>query len=400
MRVLIAAEKRFEKMANGKIVTHTTMNYEFWKRYLHVFDEVVVFARVKETTERYVNQSTANGPGVSFLPVPYFIGPMEFLKAYRKINTVAKQAVRQVETFILRVPGIVATSIWRQIMREKIPYGLEVVGDPYDVFEPGAVRHPLRPFFRYWSSRQLRRQCTMASAVAYVTKQALQRRYPPASKAFTTYYSSIDLPKEALIYMPKSYKLISGRKHSLTLITVGTLDQLYKAPDVLIDAVASCVKGGLDLRLEFIGDGKHRTELEARVGARGIEDRVRFLGLLPPGEAVRNQLDRADLFVLPSRQEGLPRALIEAMARGLPCIGSRVGGIPELLPPEAMVPSGDVAALTSKIREMAIDPDRMARDAARNLEIAKEYREEILRERRIMLYQNVQEAAKKRLKMK
>lgn len=114
--------------------------------------------------------------------------------------------------------------------------------------------------------------------------------------------------------------------------------QLYKAPDLLIEAVAVCVQQGLDIKLVLVGDGQYRAELEARSAILGLGPRVSFQGLLPSSEAVREQLDRADIFVLPSHQEGLPKAMVEAMARGLPCIGSTVGGIPELLPRKIWFP--------------------------------------------------------------
>ena len=116
---------------------------------------------------------------------------------------------------------------------------------------------------------------------------------------------------------------------------------------------------------------------------------MRFLGQLSAGEAVRALLDAADLFLLPSRTEGLPRAMIEAMARALPCIGSTVGGIPELLAPEDMVPPGDAGALARKIREVVTDPERMCLMSARNLEVAREYRDDLLRERRTAFYRHV-----------
>jgi L-malate glycosyltransferase len=94
---------------------------------------------------------------------------------------------------------------------------------------------------------------------------------------------------------------------------------------------------------------------------------------------------------MPSYQEGLPRAMVEAMARALPCIGSTVGGIPELLMPEDMVPPGDVAALANKIREVVTDPERMAQMSARNLDKAKEFKNELLREQRITFYRYVRE---------
>jgi glycosyltransferase involved in cell wall biosynthesis len=180
----------------------------------------------------------------------------------------------------------------------------------------------------------------------------------------------------------------------LTLIIVGTLAQLYKAPDILIEAVGACVQEGLDLELVLVGDGKHRQELELQAADCGLNGHVRFLGQLPAGDAVRAQLDQADLFVLPSRQEGLPRAMIEAMARALPCIGSTVGGIPELLLAEDLVPPDDAPALARKIREVVTDSTRMAHMSARNLKKAQEYRDEVLRERRTAFYRFVREKTK------
>jgi glycosyltransferase involved in cell wall biosynthesis len=97
----------------------------------------------------------------------------------------------------------------------------------------------------------------------------------------------------------------------------------------------------------------------------------------------------ADLFVLPSRTEGLPRAMLEAMARALPCIGSTAGGIPELLPAEDMVPPGDALSLALKIRSVLTDPVRLMSMSSRNLEKAKGYHEGILRERRNAFYNSV-----------
>jgi glycosyltransferase involved in cell wall biosynthesis len=176
---------------------------------------------------------------------------------------------------------------------------------------------------------------------------------------------------------------------------VASLAQLYKGPDVLLRSVASCVRRGLDITLSLVGDGKHRSGLQRLARQLGVEGRVNFAGELPAGEAIRDQMDRADLFVLPSRTEGLPRALIEAMARGLPCVGSNVGGIPEILPPEDLVPPGDPDALADKIREVLGEPGRMARMSARNLAKALEYREETQCAARLAFYEGIREATER-----
>ncbi|GAB3976194.1 glycosyltransferase family 4 protein [Plantactinospora veratri] len=81
-----------------------------------------------------------------------------------------------------------------------------------------------------------------------------------------------------------------------------------------------------------LGDGRYRPRLERLATDLGVRRQVHFTGTISAATEVRRQLDAADLFVMPSRTEGLPKALIEAMARGLPAVATSVGGIPELLP--------------------------------------------------------------------
>jgi glycosyltransferase involved in cell wall biosynthesis len=228
----------------------------------------------------------------------------------------------------------------------------------------------------------MRAQCRTAAATAYVTRQALQQRYPPAPGAYTTYYSSIELPAHALIDEARSDFGGASR-----LVFVGTLAVLYKGPDVLIRALASLARP--DLRLTMVGDGRARPQLERLAADLQVSERVTFAGRLAAGEPVRAALDSADTFVLPSRQEGLPRAMIEAMARSLPCIGSTAGGIPELLAAEDLVPPNDTEALASKIAEFLDDPARLARAARRNLEAAREYVTDGIEARRNEFYQVV-----------
>ncbi|MBN1311621.1 MAG: glycosyltransferase family 4 protein [Anaerolineae bacterium] len=387
MQVTVVLEHRFVQTQDGATWTKIAFANSFWQRYLDVFDHVRIIARALAVEALSSGWQRVDGERVSFAAVPHYIGPWQYLRKRFTIQRVVREAFRPGQAVIMRMSSPIAAPLETYLRQMEYPYGLEVVGDPYGTFSSGAVKHPLRPFFRWWFSRQLREQCMRSAAVAYVTQQALQKRYPPALDAFSTHYSSIEL-KNTDFGAAREFEQTATM---FTLIIVGTIDQPYKAHDVLIDALGISSQRGLNLRLLVVGDGRNRLALEQQVRQLGLSSNVFFLGQLPAGTPVREQLDLADLFVLPSRYEGLPRAMIEAMARGLPCIGSTVGGIPELLPPEDMVPPGDAVALADKIHEVLSDPQRMCRMSARNLKKAREYHEDVLRERRIEFYQYVRE---------
>jgi glycosyltransferase involved in cell wall biosynthesis len=225
--------------------------------------------------------------------------------------------------------------------------------------------------------------------VAYVTECYLQSKYPASTDAVTAAYSSVDLPADAFLARPRLPR--TGRNHPI-LISVGSLEQLYKGIDTLIRAVGQLNSTGMPVRLLHIGAGRFRPYLERLTAELGLGQRVEFVGALPAGAEVRRILDTADLFVMPSRTEGLPKALIEAMAWGLPAVGTAVGGIPELLAPEDLVVPDDVGGLASAIRRFIADPNRLAEASARNLVRAASYSYEVLTARRGVFYGQVRDA--------
>jgi len=386
MKVCVALEQRFYETPDGAVWTDGPCARPFWDRYLEVFDEVQAIARVKPVAEAPAGVLRADGDGVVFAPVTYYMGPREYL---RKAIAVRKSVLRgagRADAIMLRVPSNLSSVLVPTLVRRGQPFAVEVVGDPYDAFSPGAVKHPLRPFLRRWFARELRQHCRQAFAAAYVTAEALQRRYPVGPRGRSFYFSDVQL-SGLTAESPRP----ASQKPSWKLITVGSLEHLYKAQDVQIDAVARCRQQGLDVELILVGDGQHRTALAERARQLGIGPHVHFRGQLASGAPIRDELDRADLFLLPSRQEGLPRAMVEAMARALPCIGSTVGGIPELLPSEDLVPPGDAEALARKIKEFVTNPEGMQRTSVRNLARAGDFQEDVLRERRIEFYRYVRE---------
>ncbi len=392
MRVAVITEHRFWRTWGGGAATAGAFPYSFWKRYLAVFDSVRIVARGVEGELPSAGGQRSDGPGVSLFALPDYHGSEQFLLHARRIRSLVLDAFADSDAVILRLPSAIAGLVSSRLRRTGRPFAVEVVGDPWDALGPGAHLHPLRPLFRQILTRSQRRLCAASTASLYVTRQALQLYYPPAVGSFTVGCSDVELPRSAFVAAPRSFqpKLAEPR-----LVMVGSLGHLYKAPDVLLDAVAECVRNAVGLRATIVGDGQHRGALEERARVLGIGDRVTFRGHLPFGEPVRRELDRADLFVLPSRQEGLPRAMLEAMARGLPAIGSTVGGIPELLGAEDLVPPDDPTALARKITKVVRDPARMERMSAANLATAREYEETLLAKQRNRFWAQLREETEK-----
>jgi len=400
MKVMVALEARLVRAADGNIYGQGPINYNFLRRYLSVFDEVVVLARVKQTELENVEKlNPVEGHNVKVFELSSYVGPWQFLRQYRRLNTTIKAILHEADAYILRSPGAISSLLYNYLRKNRIPYGIEIVGDPWDSLAPGSVKTILRPVLRRKMKRDLEKQCKNASASAYVTEYSLQKRYPPGG--WSTHYSSIDLSAEMIL----DESAIDDRMERLRIkiksdkpiccCYIGTMNQLYKAPDILIEALGICIKRGIKIELVMIGDGEFRYQLQEQSQNLGIADNVKFLGWLSPGKDVFEQLDESDLYVLPSRQEGLPRTIIEAMARGLPCIGSAVGGFGELLAPDELIPPGNSKLLARKIEEIIGDSSRLEKMARRNLKNARKYTSDKLAERRNSFFNRLKEASQK-----
>src|SRR6185437_7900373 len=129
-----------------------------------------------------------------------------------------------------------------------------------------------------------------------------------------------------------------------------------KGADVLVEAMGALARRGRAADLAIIGAGALEPALRARVAALGIEGRVRFLGRRVHDE-VPQWISAFDVLCLPSRREGCPNVVLEALASGRPVVASEVGGVPELL-------RGDNRILVPPDRPDAL-ADALARALAR-----------------------------------
>lgn len=151
-----------------------------------------------------------------------------------------------------------------------------------------------------------------------------------------------------------------------TVVGVGRLEKV-KGFDILISAFAELKVQEPEARLVIIGEGSERSSLTRQAQDLNVSDSVKFAGYLEPTE-IRNELRNAHLFALPSRSEGFPIALLEAMATGLPFVAANVGGVSEIATSESGIcvpvedPRSFGAAMARLLRNF---PKGAAAEAAR-----------------------------------
>jgi glycosyltransferase involved in cell wall biosynthesis len=145
--------------------------------------------------------------------------------------------------------------------------------------------------------------------------------------------------------------------HAYVVAAVGRLVPI-KGFDLLVDALGEIAASVPGARVLLIGDGVERGALEAQARRLGVADRLLLPGTVSDTVPL---LAAADVLAAPSRNEGMGRVLVEAMALGLPVVGTRVGGIPDVIDDGEcglLVPADDAAALAAALVELGRDAAR------------------------------------------
>lgn len=244
------------------------------------------------------------------------------------------------------------------------------------------TRHISAPLVNNFATRWL-----YADATRYIatTGESLRAQLLATLHVAPERVVSVPTGVDALRYRPADADERGARRAQLGLPAgvplVGIVATLrsWKGHRFLIEAFAGDLPAAA--HLVIVGDGPQREALTAQVAALGLQDRVHLVGNHPD---VVPWMQALDVFVLPSyANEGVPQALMQAMACGLPCITTDIGAIPELAQHEAtalVVPPQDVAALNFALNRLLGDGDLRLRlgIAARNHVLAAHGRETML----------------------
>ena len=127
----------------------------------------------------------------------------------------------------------------------------------------------------------------------------------------------------------------------------------HKDQGTLIRAAHAARSARPALHWAIAGEGELRRALAADIARLGLADRVHLLGYIPEADAL---IREADVFVMSSKEEGLGSVVLHALALGKPVVATRGGGLPEIVPPQWLVPVGDATALAAKVLEALDHP--------------------------------------------
>jgi len=341
------------------LVSSTTLSGQ----YLQYAESVTVLARSRKAQMIDLRWPQVDGEGVTVVPLP---DPASFARALCSIPALLRQvrgAAKTCDACCLKLPDATALIAGLYLWLTRRPYGAEVVADARQATVLAKGRS-LGVRVAAWAMDGLTRFLVRrASAVAYVSGY-LQARYPHPRPDRRWIICSAQLTDD-LIGSPRPVE--SFQASPFRIISAGRLSP-EKGHVHLVKAFAEvCRKTHRPLGLRIVGNGPLRAELEQACHQLGIEDKVRFHGFVNQGPALFGMMDQAHLYVLPSLTEGMGRGLIEAMARGLPCLASAVGGVPEYLASEALFEPANPAAIADKVLALVDDPARLAAMSRGNL---------------------------------
>ena len=340
-------------------------------RYHRLGERVVCLAFRRDVDQP--NQELIDDSNVEFV----FLNKVNTLKSLlidrQKNDRIIEQEVRKADACVVHVPSFVGDSVARVAKGLGKPYFTVVVGCAWDGYWNYNWVGKLIAPFRYASLRKVQRDALYS---IYVTQEFLQLRYPTKGKAIGCSDVNISTGEESVLERRMNH--IANRSGILKIATVAAVNVRYKGQEYVIRALGRLKKLGILMEYHLVGGGDD-TFLKKTANIYGVETQDIFHGLMPH-ERILPFLDGMDLYVQPSKQEGLPRALIEAMSRGCLSLGSRTAGIPELLPSRYVFRRGNVGDIVKMLSR--VTQTDLYEQAQRNFEEAKLYDFTVLNKRR------------------
>jgi len=379
MTVLFVHDHFF--VQSPKNIYSDKFSYPILARYLGVFDEVRVWGRVRKVLNEPENMMVSSGPNIDFSFGEDISSLRSFGGMRKRACRYLKNMIMESDAVIVRLPseyGMMAAALARKYNK---PWAVEVVGCAWDaLWNYGGFNAKCYAPVAYLRMKSVVNKAPFA---LYVTSRFLQERYPPAKYAITTNISNVELDEIDRAPVDKRLKRLAHLRKSFVFGTIGSLKSRSKGIETAVEALSRLSRIKPDIQFEYrvLGEGDRSPYLQL-ARKNGVADRLRFDGYLPGGAPVLEWLDGIDIYLHPSFSEGLPRALIEAMSRGCPAVGSDAGGIPELISGNLIHRAGNAQQLVDILEKLTADSRILEEEAVRNFETSISYSKSILDKKR------------------
>jgi glycosyltransferase involved in cell wall biosynthesis len=384
MKTSFFHDTRFYYDLGGVYYTSNGLTSDLFDDYTLTFGDLTVVARQEHIPDNIDQNklSKSSQKGVKFNCVAK-LGLSSLV--FGRDGKMIRDEVRQSDFVIARLPSIIGIFACIQARIQHKPYLVEMVACPWDsIWNHGKIKYKIAAPILFIINRLIIRQATN---VLYVSNQFLQERYPNKHHNI----GCSDVVIEATNYNvleQRQLKIKNNHENTTYKIgLIGSYDVNFKGHETAIQAV-SLLKNELNFELHFLGSGheENKKRWMALAEKYNVGHEIFFDGTLPSGESVFRWMDDVDIYLIPSLQEGLPRALIEAMSRASVCVGVKTGGIPELLDLSVVVDKKDYKALAKVISKLIKDTNFALDQAQRNFYTAKEYGKKRLAKKRTSFY--------------
>jgi len=277
--------------------------------------------------------------------VPITMASFLTLGTLKALRFIRKNPVDLIHAYFTIPAGI--SGAWMKQLT-KLPFIVSPHGSDVPHHNPEKFNLPIRlltPIIK-----QVWQKADRVVAVSDGLRQTAKRTSP---------HIAIDVIHNGIDTQHFSPPTVSPQNKIPQLISVGRLVKL-KGLHHLLEALAQVKQNGQAFHLNIAGDGPEKIHLVQLSEQLGLKERVTFLGHVTY-EKLPYQYQQSDLFVLPSLAESFGQVFAEAMACGLPIIGSNTGGIPEVVGPQQnpwLITPGDVSSLAQKITTLLTSPNQ------------------------------------------
>lgn len=312
-----------------------------------------------------------------------------FLKKRRVIpsasnNEIIEEAIKRNDLVIGYNPCVNAEGAFKIARKHNKKYMTYLVACVWDSLWNHSLQGKLCAPLRYLSVRQVTRD---SDYVLYVTQEFLQKRYPNNKKK-TLGCSDVEIYDDNENVRCERLKKLNSRDitDKINIVTTAAVYVRYKGQRFVIRALGRLKKKQKTNYHYYLIGGGDQSMLKKTINRNGVEEQVTFLGL-QPHDAISGILDKMDVYIQPSLQEGLPRSVVEAMSRGLLCIGARTGAIPELIENDFIVRRKSVKQIAEILENL--DIETMKEECLRNLNVAKEFDNKTLEKKRNAFFEMI-----------